>query len=121
MMIKKNSLSAYFDPKNKRMFNGLKSQILRELRKKPNQSKYQLMSELFCRDDKIQKRLTDLFNDGIIEVTGEVEVNGNMVSCYSICEQQSMFASKPRTLAKWLKDEHPEILHKYEILEKHAI
>jgi hypothetical protein len=115
-MNNKHSLAAYFDPANKKKFNSHSGMIVRELRIRPNQSRYQLSRKIFLDNHAIQKRLSDLKNLGFVEESGETDESGNTCATYRIKEQLDMFYIEKLPLRKWLSIDYPEILHKYEVL-----
>ena len=66
--------------------------------------------------DSCWKRLSELHSDGKIKVIGERIENGNANSVYAINNEPELFTVKKLTLREWMKKEHPEILHKYDVL-----
>ena len=114
--MKQNSLKAYFDESNQRKFNSHKAKIIRELKEIPNQHSYQLANNIILSNEATKKRLTDLLNEGSIEVSGSVEYYGNMVSTYRIKEQLTFFCDRKLTLRNWMKDRYPENLKEYDLL-----
>lgn len=73
-------------------------------------------------DHAAQKRLSDLFIEGTIFISGERKHGENTISLYSIKQQLELYPEKKKpTLKEFLKSEHPDILHKYEVLCNHSL
>jgi predicted ArsR family transcriptional regulator len=117
-----NSLSAYFDESNQRKFKSQKAQIVRLLTSNPNHSRFYVGKMLGISDHAAQKRLSDLLTEGTIFVSGERKHGYNTISLYSIVQQLELYpGEKKPTLIKFLKDEHPDIFHKYNALYNHKL
>lgn len=107
----KNSLNAYFDESNQRRFNSHRGMIIRELKRKPGQHSYMLSLHLRLTNEAVKKRLSDLYYDGLIEVSGTYNFGGNDISCYKINEQLNLFSSERKpTLKKWMQKNYPSVL-----------
>lgn len=115
-----NSLSAYFDENNQKKFNSHRARIIRELFSRPNQHSYMLSDRLLVSNEGIKKRLTELLQDGIIEVSSIEEFYGNKVSCYKITNEQKELHKK-QNLRQWLKEKYPNILFEFESLIEHKL
>ena len=110
-----NSLSAYFDESNQKKFKSHKAKIVRELSKRPNQHSYLLAHRIGLTNEATKKRLTDLLQENVIEISDNEIYYGNQVSIYKLRDQLSMFPkNKKPTLRKWLKQYFPDILKKYD-------
>ncbi len=116
-----NSLDTYYNEENQRTFNSHKAKIVRELRKAPGLSRWQLSSRLGINNHGIQKRLSDLSNDGIVEICGTTLYRGNPNSLYKVKDQLPLFPIEKTTLRKWLKYNYPNIMHEFEILQEKAL
>ena len=111
-----NSLQAYFDESNQRKFNSHKAKIIRELKEIPNQHSYQLANNIILSNEATKKRLTDLLNEGSIEVSGSVEYYGNNVSLYRVKTDHKIDFICKVPFKKWVKDTYPEVLKQYNLL-----
>lgn len=111
-----NSLQAYFDESNQRKFNSHKARIIRSLKEIPNQHSYHLSMRVRLSNEAAKKRITDLLNEGFIEVSGSVDYYGNTVSTYRIKEQLTFLCDRKPTLRSWMKENHPENLKEYDLL-----
>lgn len=112
-----NSLKAYYDKDNQRLFNSHKAKIIRTLNKTPELSRFQLSHRLGINDHAIQKRLSDLKNEGKIEECGTTLHLGNECSLYKIKDQLKMFeCPKKPILSKWLKNNYPSIYNEFKKL-----
>jgi len=118
----KNSLSAYFDESNQRTFKSHKARIVRYLSRNPLQTTHQVSANIGLTNEQANKRLSDSDNSDIFEAVQGGTHNGNPCALYRIKEQLSMFpVEKKISLRKWLENEYPEILHKYELLINHKL
>ena len=117
-----NSLSAYFDESNQRKFKSQKAQIVRLLTSNPNHSRFYVGKMIGISDHAAQKRLSDLITEGTIFISGERKHGDNTISLYSIKQQLELYPVKKKpTLIKFLEDEYPDILHKYNALVNHEL
>ncbi|MCK5605325.1 hypothetical protein KAR91_25760 [Candidatus Pacearchaeota archaeon] len=112
-MNNQNSITAYTNPNNQKKFNTQKAQIVRLLIDNPNHSRFYLGLRLGIGDHGIQKRLSDLYNEGIIQVSGSRKHGENTISLYSVVSQLSMFQEKKPTLRQFIKKEYPNVLHEF--------
>jgi len=111
-----NSLKAYFDPDNIRKWKSHKGQILHALRyAKYPLTRWDISQQIDLNDHAVQKRLSDLKNEGLIEECGTITYNGNDCSLYRIKEQLQLFNQPEKlTLKKWLQKKYPIILKEYQ-------
>ena len=111
-----NSLKSYFDPENIRKWKSHKGQILHALRyAKYPLTRWDISQQIDINDHAVQKRLSDLKNEGLIEECGTITYNGNDCSLYRIKDQLQLFTQPDRlTLKKWLQRKYPTILKEYQ-------
>jgi predicted HTH transcriptional regulator len=99
-----------------------KSKCLEALRTEPNQSRFEIGRKTGLGDIEAQRRLSDLYNDEKIDITGSRKHGEHEVSLYSVRSQLVLFPNvKPPTFTKWAKENHPEIWHEYEVLILHKL
>ena len=119
-MATKESLEAYHSTTEMRQTNEIK--VLEALRKEGNHSRFWVGRITGLGDIEAQRRLSDAYNKGKIVITGTRKHGNFDISLYSIKQQLLLFDfKKPPSLRKWLKENHPEILYKYELLIKHKL
>ncbi len=115
-----NSKKTFLQTVESRLSN--KEKCLEALRTEPNQSRFEIGRKTGLGDIEAQRRLSDLYNDEKIDITGSRKHGEHDVSLYSVRSQLSLFPNKkPPTLKAWLKENHPDILHKYNVLIKHEL
>ena len=117
-----NSLKAYFDPDNIRKWKSHKGLILHALRyAKYPLTRWEISQQINLNDHAVQKRLSDLKNEWLIEECGTITYNGNDCSLYRIKEQLQLFSLPEKlTLKKWLQNNYPKIYTEYENTNKNT-
>lgn len=117
-----NSLNAYLDPSNQKKFNTQKAKIVQVLKDNPNHSRFYLGLKLGINDHGIQKRLSDLVNEGTVTVTGERKHGDNTISLYSLSDQLQLFSiPQKQTINAFLKEHYPHILIEFNGRNNHKI
>lgn len=115
-----NSLNTFHQTVELRQTN--KDKCLAALRTEPNQSRFEIGRKTGLGDIEAQRRLSDLVNEDKADITGSRKHGEYEVSLYSVRAQLVLFPNKkPPTLKVWLKENHPDILHKYQVLIKHEL
>lgn len=115
-----NSINTFHQTTELRQSN--KEKCLEALRTEPNQSRFEIGRKTGLGDIEAQRRLSDLVNEDKADITGSRKHGEHEVSLYSVRSQLSLFKNlKPPTLKAWLKENHPDILNKYQVLIKHEL
>ena len=72
--------------------------------------------------NQVEKRGCELEQEGIITYVGSKIEGNNMNSVFKFNFEPTLFPKpKKLTLKQWMKTHHPEILYKYELLERHQL
>ena len=64
----------------------------------------------------VQKRISELLEDGLIVVCGHKEEGENTNSIFKVNPEPPKYSARKPTLYKWLSEMHPNIMHEYETL-----
>jgi len=98
-----------------------KEMIVEVLKRNPDSSRFEVGRLTGLGHLEAQRRLSDLKNDGRVIETGSRKHGNNRVSLYGIKSQLQMFPTNRLSLRKWLENEHPDILFKYDALYNHKL
>lgn len=69
----------------------------------------------------VHKRISELIDEGKIVVCGVKLEGKNHNGVYKFNPEPVLFPVRKITLRQWLKQNNPEILHKYEIIIEHKL
>jgi len=115
-----NSTNAYIQTEELRQSN--KNKVFEALKTERNQSRFEIGRKTGLGDIESQRRLSDLYNEGKAIITGSRKHFNQEVSLYSVKDQLDLFPKKKKPrLRKWLEQEAPELLTKYDVLYNHAL
>jgi len=109
----KNSMDAFASTEQMRLKH--KQRVLIALKNNPKSSRFSIGRITGLGDIEAQRRISELMNEKLVEITGSRLHLGNYISLFSVKEQLELFPKvKKPGLKRWLKTEHPEILDLYE-------
>lgn len=115
-----NSKEAFVNGKEQRETN--KKLVLNALKNNPNRSRFSIGAKTGLGDIESQRRLSDLYNEGKIVITGTRKHFKSNVSLYSLKDQLELFTiEKKPSLRQFFNEEAPELLHKYDVLYSHKL
>lgn len=115
------SKEAYAKPENQLSYWTHRNICLNALKNEFGMTFREVSNKTKLKPDSCWKRMSELHKDGKIKIIGEKMENGNWNSIYAIVTEPELFCTKPPTLKAWLKENHPDILHKYNVLIKHEL
>ena len=94
-----------------------KEMVFEALKTENNQSRFEIGRKTGLGDIEGQRRLSDLFNEGEIVITGSRKHFDQEVSLYSVKDQLELYPiEKKPTLVRWLKNNYPDVLNEYKKL-----
>lgn len=113
------SKETYAKPENQIGYWTHRNICFNALKNEPKGLTYrEVAAKVRLKPDQCWKRMSELHTDGEIKIIGEREENGNANSVYVINPEPELFHIKKEPLKKWLKNNHPDIYHKWEVLNQ---
>ena len=107
-----NSIDAFNSTVELRQTN--KNKVLEALKTENNQSRFEIGRKTGLGDIEAQRRLSDLYNEGSVVITGSRKHFKLDVSLYSIKRQLELYPIKKKpTLKEFITKYYPEILKEY--------
>jgi len=114
------SKEAYAKPENQLSYWTHRNICLNALKNEFGMTFREVAYKTRLKPDSCWKRMSELNRDGKIKIIGEKMENGNLNSIYAINPEPEKFKKIP-TFSQWVKENYPDILHKYNVLIKHEL